>query len=174
MALGGWEDELAYCDELLEDDIFNNSAWNQRYFVVTRSPLLGGLEVVRDSEVAYAIKAILTKPENESPWRYLRGLYKNDAKSLADDPRVESVCLDVLMGKRDYVHALNMVLDLLCCHHYVPSNELKNAVDDVSSGLNPSPSDSELSERVCSILKLVDPMRANYWEWRKTTIPDQH
>lgn len=28
-SLGGWEDELAYCDELLEDDIFNNSAWNQ-------------------------------------------------------------------------------------------------------------------------------------------------
>lgn len=28
-ALGGWEDELAYCTELLDDDIFNNSAWNQ-------------------------------------------------------------------------------------------------------------------------------------------------
>lgn len=27
--LGGWEDELAYCDKLLQDDIFNNSAWNQ-------------------------------------------------------------------------------------------------------------------------------------------------
>lgn len=27
--LGGWEDELDYCDELLKDDIFNNSAWNQ-------------------------------------------------------------------------------------------------------------------------------------------------
>nr|GFB05854.1 protein farnesyltransferase/ geranylgeranyltransferase type-1 subunit alpha [Tanacetum cinerariifolium] len=27
--LGGWEDELAYCSQLLEDDIFNNSAWNQ-------------------------------------------------------------------------------------------------------------------------------------------------
>ncbi|KAI3470066.1 hypothetical protein Pfo_026729 [Paulownia fortunei] len=170
-ALGGWEDELAYCDELLEDDIFNNSAWNQRYFVITRSPLLGGLEVMRDSEVAYAIKAILTKPENESTWRYLRGLYKNDVKSLVNDPRVESVCLDVLMDKRDCVHALNMVLDLLC-HHYQPSNELKNAVDAVSP--DPNPSDSDLAERVCSILQLVDPMRANYWEWRKSTIPTQH
>lgn len=28
-ALGGWEDELDYCQQLLEDDIFNNSAWNQ-------------------------------------------------------------------------------------------------------------------------------------------------
>ncbi|KAK6161642.1 hypothetical protein DH2020_005023 [Rehmannia glutinosa] len=154
-ALGGWEDELAYCDELLEDDIFNNSAWNQ---------------AMRDSEVAYAIKAILTKPENESPWRYLRGLYKNDVKSLGNDPRVGSVCLDVLMDKRDYVHALNMVLDLLC-HHYQPSNELKNAIDALSP--DPTPSDSDLIQRVCSILQLVDPIRANYWEWRKTTVPAQ-
>ncbi|KAL6526914.1 hypothetical protein OROGR_016004 [Orobanche gracilis] len=177
-ALGGWEEELAYCDELLVDDIFNNSAWNQRYFVVTRSPSHGGLEVMRDSEVAYAIQAILTKPENESPWRYLRGLYKNDVKSLADDPLVELVCLDVLMGKRDFVHALNMVLDLLCCRHYCPSNKLKNAIHDVSSGLNldtdPDPLGSDLlTERVCSILQLVDPMRTKYWEWRKTTVPAQ-
>ncbi|KAL6531202.1 hypothetical protein OROHE_014271 [Orobanche hederae] len=177
-ALGGWEEELAYCDELLVDDIFNNSAWNQRYFVVTRSPSHGGLEVMKDSEVAYAFQAILTKPENESPWRYLRGLYKNDVKSLANDPLIESVCLDVLMGKRDFVHALNMVLDLLCCRGYCPSNELKNAIHDVSSGLNldtdPDPLGSDLlTERVCSILQLVDPMRAKYWEWRKTTIPAQ-
>lgn len=126
---------------------------------------------MRDSEVAYAIKAILTKPENESPWRYLRGLYKNNVEFLANDPRVASVCLDVLTDKKEYVHALNMVLDLLY-HHYQPSNDLKNAVDAVSS--EPNPSDSCLAERVCSILKLADPMRANYWDWRKATIPAQH
>lgn len=27
--LGGWENELDYCRELLEEDVFNNSAWNQ-------------------------------------------------------------------------------------------------------------------------------------------------
>ncbi|XP_026443434.1 protein farnesyltransferase/geranylgeranyltransferase type-1 subunit alpha-like [Papaver somniferum] len=49
-ALGGWEGELDYCHQLLEDDIFNNSAWNQwtlqRYFVVTRYPLFGGLQTM--------------------------------------------------------------------------------------------------------------------------------
>ncbi|XP_051116658.1 protein farnesyltransferase/geranylgeranyltransferase type-1 subunit alpha [Andrographis paniculata] len=172
LALGGWEDELSYCDELLEDDIFNNSAWNQRYFVVSKSPVLGGLEAMRDSEVAFTIKAILLRPENESPWRYLRGLYKNNVKSLASDPRVASVCLDVLADKRDSVHALNMVLDLLC-HCYQPSNELKNAIDALYSEIpNPS-SDSGLAARVCWVLQRVDPMRANYWEWRKNTIPSQ-
>ncbi|KAJ4901087.1 hypothetical protein Rs2_15038 [Raphanus sativus] len=29
-ALGGWENELDYCQELLEADVFNNFAWNQR------------------------------------------------------------------------------------------------------------------------------------------------
>ncbi|EYU38957.1 hypothetical protein ABFS82_07G075200 [Erythranthe guttata] len=163
--LGGWDDELAYCDELLQNDIFNNSAWNQRYFVVTKSPRLGGLEVTRDSEVAYAIKAILTKPENESPWRYLRGLYKNDVNSIANDPRVASVCVDVLTNEKECAHALNMVLDLLC-NHYQPSIELKNAIDALSDN-----SDLELAKKVCSVLQLVDPMRANYWEWRKTTVP---
>ncbi|PIN25502.1 Protein farnesyltransferase, alpha subunit/protein geranylgeranyltransferase type I, alpha subunit [Handroanthus impetiginosus] len=166
-ALGGWEDELAFCDELLEDDIFNNSAWNQRYFVVTRSPLLGGLDAMRDSEVAYAVKAILAKPENESPWRYLRGLYKNDIKSLVNDPRVASVCLDVLTDKRNLVHALNMLLDLLC-NDYQPSNEMKDAVDGVAPESNPP--GTNLVERVCSVLIMVDPIRANYWEWRKSTV----
>lgn len=166
-ALGGWEDELAYCDELLEDDIFNNSAWNQRYFVITRSPLLGGLEAMKDSEVAYAVKAILAKPENESSWRYLRGLYKNNLSSLSKDPRVASVCADVLTSKRDYVQALSMILDLLC-HHYEPSDELKSSIDAISP--DSCSSDSSLVEKVCHILQFVDPMRANYWEWRKSVL----
>lgn len=33
-ALGGWEDELDYCHELLEADVFNNSAWNQVNMIV--------------------------------------------------------------------------------------------------------------------------------------------
>ncbi|KAG0478354.1 hypothetical protein HPP92_013073 [Vanilla planifolia] len=43
-ALGGWQKELDYCDKLLREDVFNNSAWNQRYFVITKSPFLGGLQ----------------------------------------------------------------------------------------------------------------------------------
>ena len=31
-SLGGWENELNYCSQLLDDDIFNNSAWNQVHY----------------------------------------------------------------------------------------------------------------------------------------------
>jgi hypothetical protein len=27
--LGGWEAELQYCNQLLREDVFNNSVWNQ-------------------------------------------------------------------------------------------------------------------------------------------------
>ncbi|KAJ9555440.1 hypothetical protein OSB04_010054, partial [Centaurea solstitialis] len=168
--LGGWESELAYCDKLLEDDIFNNSAWNQRYFVITRHPGLGGIEATRDSEVDYTIKAIATKPENESPWRYLRGLYKNHMQSFVSDRRVWTVCLTVLTTKANCVFALSTLLDLLS-HGFEPNQELKNAVEALlpeSSGR-----DLGLVETVCSVLEIVDPMRVNYWRWRKKSLNSQ-
>ncbi|CAH9131486.1 unnamed protein product [Cuscuta epithymum] len=169
--LGGWEDELSYCDELLDDDIYNNSAWNQRYFVVTRSPLLvGGLVAMRESEVRYAVEAIKANSDNESPWRYLRGLYKGDVQSLMRDPQVSSAVLEVLTSKaNNRVHALSMLLDLWC-HGFEPSPELISAVHDLSSS---NSSDLKLGEMIISILETIDPIRTNYWNWRKTTFPAQ-
>ncbi|XP_027183425.1 protein farnesyltransferase/geranylgeranyltransferase type-1 subunit alpha-like [Coffea eugenioides] len=168
-ALGGWKDELTYCELLLKDDIFNNSAWNQRYFVVTRSPLLGGLGAMRGSEVTCTVNAIMEHPENESPWRYLRGLYRNDTHALVKDPQVASVCLKILTAKNNYVHALSMLLDLLC-HGFQPSLEIRNAVYGLSDS---GAQGSDLVKVVCSILELVDPMRANYWKWRRNIVPAQ-
>ncbi|XAR71146.1 Protein farnesyltransferase [Bertholletia excelsa] len=173
-ALGGWEDELAYCQQLLEDDIFNNSAWNQRYFVVTRSPLLGGLEAMRESEVRYALEAIIAKPENESPWRYLRGLYKDDMESWVRDPQVSSVCLKVLNSKFNFVFALSTLLDLLC-YGFQPSQEFKVAIGALAPDSDPTGGalETNLAIAVCSLLERVDPMRTNYWKWRKRVLPAQ-
>ncbi|KAK6943528.1 Protein prenyltransferase, alpha subunit [Dillenia turbinata] len=171
VALGGWEHELDYCQNLLEDDIFNNSAWNQRYFIITRSPFLGGIEAMRDSEVSYTVEAIIANPENESPWRYLRGLYKGDTQSLLSEPQVSSVCLKVLRAKCNHVFALNLLLDLLC-HGFQANNEVKDAVEALWNsdfGLL----DLDLAKSICSILEHVDPIRANYWAWRKSKLPVQ-
>lgn len=170
-SLGGWEDEHSYCQQLLEDDIFNNSAWNQRYFVITNSPLLGGVKSVRDSEVSYTVAAILAHPENESPWRYLRGLYRDDFESLVKDTRVVSVCRSILASKRSYVHALNMLLEL-ACHGLQPDEDLSNSIRSLASD-SVAP-DSSLSGIICDILELVDPMRANYWKWRKSITSSTH
>ncbi|KAJ8755305.1 hypothetical protein K2173_019103 [Erythroxylum novogranatense] len=168
-ALGGWEDELDYCKQLLEEDAFNNSAWNQRYFVITRSPLLGGLKAMRNSEVNYTIEAILANPENESPWRYLRGLYKGDSESLVNDPQVPSVCLKVLSVKDNPVFALSMLLDLLC-HGFRANQEFRDLVAGLSPSVPDEP-DSDLAKTICSKLEQLDALRANYWRWRKSSLP---
>ncbi|KAH9606879.1 hypothetical protein KSS87_019713 [Heliosperma pusillum] len=168
--LGGWENELEYCHELLTDDIFNNSAWNQRYFVITRSPLLGGLDTMRDSEVDYTIDAILARPENESPWRYLRGLYKNDLKTWTNDLRVSSVCLKILSTKSRCIFALSTLLDLIC-QGFQPGPEFREAVNALQNAEAGPSTSSGLAESICSVLESMDPLRVNYWSWRKTQVP---
>ncbi|KAD4384159.1 hypothetical protein R6Q59_011859 [Mikania micrantha] len=168
--LGGWEDELAYCNELLEDDIFNNSAWNQRYFVITRHPGLGGIEATLDSEVDYTIKSILVKPENESPWRYLRGLYKNNMQLFVTNPKVSTLCLNVLTSKVNPVFALSLLLDLIS-NGFEPSQDLKNAIEGVIPESNNQ--DSNISVKICTILEIIDQMRVNYWMWRKNNLRSQ-
>ncbi|KAL0919138.1 hypothetical protein M5K25_011213 [Dendrobium thyrsiflorum] len=172
-ALGGWQNELDYCTELLEDDIFNNSAWNQRYFVITRSPFLGGLQSIRESEVTYAVEAILSNPENESPWRYLRGLYKGDDPNLLIcNNQISGVCLQVLKTKHNIIFPLSLLLDLLC-HGFQPSAEFVSAVEALRATVPESSSTSSLANTISSILETVDPIRSNYWSWRRSHLPSE-
>ncbi|XP_060671935.1 protein farnesyltransferase/geranylgeranyltransferase type-1 subunit alpha isoform X2 [Ziziphus jujuba] len=166
--LGGWDDELSYCDELLEEDIFNNSAWNQRYFVITNSPLHGGLKAMRTSEVSYTVKAVIAYPENESSWRYLRGLYKDDNHSWVNDAQVSSACLKVLSAKNNYVFALSTLLDLIC-HGFQPNQEFRDIVDALGTP-DSDRQGSDLAKSICSVLERVDPIRANYWRWRRSKL----
>lgn len=144
------------------------SLLEQRYFVITKSPVLGGLKAMRTSEVNYTVKAVIAYPENESSWRYLRGLYKDDNHNWVNDPQVASVCLKVLSAKKNYVFALSTLLDLICLG-FQPNQEFRDIVvalgtpDSNQQGL-------DLAKTVCSALERVDPMRVNYWRWRKSKL----
>ena len=63
---------MAFVERLLEDDIRNNSAWNQRHFVIVNTTRF--TPEVLSAEVKYAQEAIKKTPHNESPWNYLRGI----------------------------------------------------------------------------------------------------
>uniref|UniRef100_A0ACD6AHI7 Uncharacterized protein n=2 Tax=Avena sativa TaxID=4498 RepID=A0ACD6AHI7_AVESA len=167
-ALGGWESELQYCNQLLAEDVFNNSAWNQRYLVVTQSPILGGLAAMRDSEVDYTVEAIMANPQNESSWRYLRGLYKGDNNLLVADHRISDVCLKVLNNDWACVFALGLLLDLLRLG-LQPSDELKGTIETINNP-DPGAGHADLATAVCSILQKCDPLRINYWSWYQTTL----
>jgi hypothetical protein len=72
--------------------------FQQRYLVITKSPLLGGLAAMHDSEVDYTIGAILANPLGMKAHgdKYLKGLYKGDNNLLVVDDRISGVCLKVL------------------------------------------------------------------------------
>eukprot|EP00249_Psilotum_nudum_P015569 c25396_g1_i1 orf=282-1286(+) len=164
-SLGGWESELDYCSRLLEEDIYNNSAWNQRYFVITNSPLLGGLHSMRDAEVDYCLEAIRKAPSNESPWRYLRGLYKGDNEAFLKSKAVTEVCLRELSKDCNCVFALDLLLDLICLGLKPPSHLFALfGLDESSCTL------AKLGHFLCSHLKEVDAIRARYWDWRQSTL----
>lgn len=121
---------------------------------------------MRESEVKYTVKAIIARPENESSWRYLRGLYRDDNKSWVNDPQVSLVCLKVLSTKTNHVFALSTLLDLIS-HGFQPSQEFR----DVVNALSTPESDSNLGKTVCAVLEHEDPIRADYWRWRKSKLP---
>jgi protein farnesyltransferase/geranylgeranyltransferase type-1 subunit alpha len=140
----------------------------QRYLVITRSPILGGLAAMRDSEVDYTVEAIMANPQNESPWRYLRGLYKGENNLLVADDRISDVCLKVVNNDWTCVFALGLLLDLLRMG-LQPSDELKGTIEEINSS-GPETGHADLAITVCSMLQKCDPLRINYWSWYRTTL----
>ncbi|PCH35063.1 protein prenylyltransferase [Wolfiporia cocos MD-104 SS10] len=72
-----WAGERAWTEELLEQDVRNNSAWHHRFFVVWGSGVRKGdedREEVRKRELGFAKDKIALAPNNPSAWNYLRGV----------------------------------------------------------------------------------------------------
>ena len=91
-----WSSELEYVDSLLKRDLRNNSAWNQRFFVIysttgftpdviAREVTWGSEPILKSTQkidtafflsffmCRYAQEYISKAPNNESPWSYMRG-----------------------------------------------------------------------------------------------------
>lgn len=64
---------MEYVEQLLNEDVRNNSAWNQRYFVISNTTKFE--PNVIDKEVDFALKKVSLVKGNESAWNYLRGYY---------------------------------------------------------------------------------------------------
>lgn len=110
----------------------------------------------------------MAHPENESSWRYLRGLYKNDNQSWMKDTEISSVCLKILIAKTDCIFALSTLLDLIC-HGFQASQEFRDAVEALRNS-DLEQAESDLAKTICSLLETVDPIRVNYWKWRKSML----
>ena len=69
-----FDGEIDYVERLLAEDIRNNSAWNQRFFVLEQTAPEGQIKgQILQREYEYTTNAIKKVPNNESSWNYLRG-----------------------------------------------------------------------------------------------------
>lgn len=115
-----WSQELLYVQELIDQDIRNNSAWNQRAFVLQKAPenkdhCLLPPEQRYNTEHDYVAGKILLVAHNESAWAYLGGLVTWPAAppaALATDRRFEKLCVDVLKQQPSCVPALRLLADV--------------------------------------------------------------
>ncbi|CAK4013411.1 farnesyltransferase geranylgeranyltransferase type-1 subunit alpha [Lecanosticta acicola] len=151
---GLWEgekgEELEFTERVLVRDVRNNSAWNHRWYIINGREGSPGVqdEKVRDREVDFATKAIAKAPQNPSPWTYLRGIFKKvgipmtSLKVLAEEYADLSKVDD---GGVRSSHALDLLADI-----WAEEKEAEKA-----------------SEALDLLSKRYDPIRRNYWEFRK-------
>lgn len=121
-----------------------------------------------DSEVSYCLNAIGATPSNESPWGYLRGLFAEKKEAFVARADVITFCLQQISVEQGSIHALNLLLDLLG-FGFEPSEMDSGALTD-ALGLWSTP--GELAKLICTRLEEIDAIRAQYWAWRRSIIPN--
>jgi protein farnesyltransferase/geranylgeranyltransferase type-1 subunit alpha len=144
-----WDNELAYIDRLLCNDVRNNSAWNQRYFVLAATADLTSTDLIAN-EITYTLAAIARAPNNSSPWAYLKGIVASSG--FSNFPQVQQACERLGQGEG--------VMDGLPC---VPALSL--LVDILQQG--GIAIDTNRSAELCMQLATLDPIRKNYWTYRR-------
>ncbi|KAF2454832.1 farnesyltransferas-like protein [Lineolata rhizophorae] len=155
-----WADdsgELASIEELLNEDVLNNSAWNHRWFLVFgREGQEEGYKVLDETverELAFAKAAVRKEPQNQSPWNYIRGLLRQTKRPLAEmkDFASEFAALDRPDEVRSS-HALDLLADIF-------ADEESNA--------------GQAKVALAMLATKFDPIRASYWQYRKSLLPSK-
>jgi protein farnesyltransferase/geranylgeranyltransferase type-1 subunit alpha len=131
-------------EELLEVDVRNNSAWNQRFFVVSNTTDMS--LSVRQREVEWALAKASLAPNNESAWSYIRGVI--GSHPLTDFPK------------------LIEALDEYCQREHPPAQCVEFMADvAVQRGT------ADARQEACALLERLatelDVVRARYWWSRK-------
>jgi len=144
--------ELLYIDELLANDIRNNSAWNQRMFYFNNRPSIL-LDSDAENEINYAIEKIKILPNNKCPWVYLKGIIELNEQTLLDYPNIEELCIQ-LKDDKTCIFPLSM---------YYEISLMKYRKDPTKEGY----------EKLLNILKELeerDFRRVNYWNHKRNQL----
>lgn len=157
-----YQDELQFIDLLLQKDVRNNSAWNQRWFVThcaSKSPLT--METAQE-ELEYTLVKLKLDAYNESPWRYFLAICREQCRlnhSLEFVNQVLEWVENVKVffeteTKRDWMTCIHLVavwIDVL---------EMKGDEDSIDMAL----------DYVHKLETLYDPIRKKYWKLRSSQL----
>mmetsp|Transcript_60360 Transcript_60360/g.167112 ORF Transcript_60360/g.167112 Transcript_60360/m.167112 type:complete len:338 (+) Transcript_60360:88-1101(+) len=145
---GLWGKEMPFVEQLLRDDIRNNSAWNHRYTTVrhTKWPLTTDS---RQQEIDFTLAALRECASNESAWNYLSAFLGEGEGKVSWDavPAVEAFCREVLALAPEPQQSCRFACEGLARVH--------EARHETAEAL-----------RQYALLKQIDKIRANYWDWR--------
>ncbi len=173
-----WDGELPYVQELLEDDLRNNSAWANRFFTLfgsgraaagatsaTSAPSTEAEAAVISQEVDWTLGKLDIAPNNSSAWSYLRGIIARPAlDSSVEHSRA------ALRGKVDaYAQTLAARGDASAD----ASEQLSKQVPLALEWLVDSAAEKAQVDRANAYLdqlKVADPMRVRYWEYVRSTL----
>jgi len=183
-----WYEEKIFAHKLINEDPFNNSAWNHRWFVSHRGCNTISEEYMR-MEADYAIKAAELDPYNESPWRYLLGLIREFLFSLEhkeEDSEKVQVEHDTATATATTGKAVDEIID-----YYL------NEIDTIKNKLNSNSRNADhvgyctqmviaqvdllemknddlnaigVALKYTLELKDQDPIRKSYWEQREQAL----
>ncbi|PGH15667.1 hypothetical protein AJ79_02261 [Helicocarpus griseus UAMH5409] len=173
--------ELADVEQLINEDVRNNSAWNHRFMlkfgprgdvdggmplgVDEKSSRKGSLDVVDedliDREIEYVKGKVLLAPENRSPWAYARGVLRaagrglGELKGFAGGFVLEEVEEGEEGGSKFQVKS-SLAVEWLA--------------DVYAEEAEEGEGEEERKKEAVKMLRLLrekyDPIRRNYWDYR--------
>lgn len=141
---------MDFVDHLISEDVRNNSAWNQRYFVVNNH--LGWSDINVQSEVCYTLEKIKFVKNNESAWNYLRGVLLHDNRGISGNSIVTSFCEELYKNRCRSPYLLAFIIDI--CDEAIRKGET-NSFHNADRAV-------ELCQALAS---KYDKIRSKYWNY---------
>lgn len=172
-----WDSELPTINTLLTQDVYNNSAWNHRWFVLFCRRVDPGLHSIKatpgifdpedkdlvEEEIIYVKEKIYVAPQNQSPWTYLRAILRHTSTPLSNLLSFAEgfVTPDLLL----LLHSKNNN------NNYDDSTEKQIKSSHALDFLADAYAEQGEKEKASKVLELLgtkaDPIRRNYWEFRR-------
>ncbi|EPZ36030.1 hypothetical protein O9G_002673 [Rozella allomycis CSF55] len=138
------DQELDFVEKMIDLDVRNNSAWNHRFFILTRDE-----SVNWENELAYVWKKINLAPNNEAPYVYLAGIC-DKFKSAENSEIIKNALKTALEMEATFPKTIPLLTFI------VETSRQHNLM-----------SKEELFKRIECLATEIDPIRSNYWEYVK-------